>query len=135
VYWTYDLLTNGIGYVATIPENWERDIKNIIYNHNSRQKRPDLTSTDYYLNGYYQGSKSKNHSSKKEASRRANLRSLNDFIENEFCDYAFYQLNENDLNIAYFRLNNYDGTKLLQQQVSSLTKAIKNEIELSMKKY
>jgi hypothetical protein len=115
VYWTYDLLTNGIGYVATIPENWERDIKNIIYNHNSGQKRLDF--------------------SKKEASRRINLRSLNVFIENEFCDYAFYQLNENDLNIAYFRLNNYDGTKLLQQQVSSLTKAIKNEIELSMKKY
>ena len=135
VYWTYDLLTNGIGYVGTIPENWESEIKDIIYNHNNRQNRPDSTRTDYYLNGYYQGSKSKSHSSKKEASRRANLRALNDFIENEFDDYAFYQLNNNDLTIAYFRLNNYDGTKLLQQQVSILTKAIKDEIELSMKKY
>jgi len=130
-YRTYDLLVNGTGNILTIPENWEKRIKLIITSHNSRQKRPDSTTTNHYLNGFYQGSTTKSHASKKETSRRNNLRSLNDFVEDELSDRDFYNLNDWHLSVAYFRQNNYDGSELLQKQVSNLRKAIENEIELN----
>lgn len=128
-YWTFRMLDEGKGWLSTIPSNWHRDILNILSNHNRRQKRPDATRTSYYVNGYYQGSSTVDHSEKKEASRRANLRALDRFIGDELS--SFYRLNDSYLKVGYFRVNEYDGSLRLEKQVAALRAEISKEIEFS----
>ncbi|MDQ8196407.1 serine protease [Coraliomargarita sp. SDUM461004] len=129
IYWTYLMLDEGKGYVSNIPENWHRDVLQILRNHNSRQKRPDATRTSYYVDGYYTGSTTKSHAETKEASRRANLRALMRVIEDEFGD--LYNLKNRQLDIGYLLENKYESAEVLEGWLTSLKGQINNEIAFS----
>lgn len=128
-YWTFQMLDEGKGYLSSIPQDWHRDITDILRNHNRRQERPDATRTSYYVDGYYTGSSTVSHLDDKEASKRANLRALERFIDSELNN--FYRLNDSYLKIGYFRVNNYDGSNILERQVKQLAADIEKEIEFS----
>lgn len=49
-YWTYYALAEWEGYISTIPDHWERPLRMILRNHNSRQKKPDY-DTRYEQDG------------------------------------------------------------------------------------
>jgi hypothetical protein len=131
--WTFDMLSNGKGYLSTIPTNWERDISDILKNHNRLQKKPDSTTT-YSTNtsgGYiYTTTNTKSHLSQKTMQKRTQLRALKRFVDNEFKDNSIAHLNKY-LKISYFRENIYDGIKILKDQADDLSIDIDKEISLS----
>ena len=46
--WAYQMLNEGKGFVSTLPSSWNKDIKQILNNHNKRQLRPDAKETVRY---------------------------------------------------------------------------------------
>jgi hypothetical protein len=128
-YWSYRMLDEGKGYLSNLPNNWHRDILQILRNHNSRQKRPDATRTNYYQGGYYVGSTTESHAEKKEASRRANLRALMRVIDDEFGD--LYNLKNRQLDIKYLLNNDYGSAKVLEAWLNELRTEMNNEMGFS----
>jgi hypothetical protein len=133
IYWTYLILAQGKGYISDIPENWHRNILQILRNHNSRQKRPDATQTTYYVGGYYTSTTTTSHTKKKEASRRANLRALMRVIEDEFGNS--YKLKKNQIDIEYLLKNKYESSEILEEWLASLKEQINNNISASKSSY
>ena len=128
-YWSYGMLDEGKGYLSNIPNNWHRDILQILRNHNSRQRRPDATRTSYYQDGYYVGSTTESLAEKKEASKRANLRALMRVLDNEFGD--LYKLKNRQLDIKYLLNNDFESAKVLETWLSELRRDINDEIGFS----
>jgi hypothetical protein len=129
IYWTYQMLDEGKGYLSNIPANWHRDVLQVLRNHNSRQKRPDATRTSYYTDGYYTGSTTVSHAKKKEASKRANLRALERVIDDEFGD--LYKLKNQQLDIGYLLKNKYESAEVLEGWLKEIKRQIGNEIGFS----
>ena len=114
-YWAYVVLKEGDGRLAQIPPEWDREIVNILKNHNRRQERP------------YTGGGSFNHYQKLESSRRTNLRALERYLDAKKSD--FYRLNNANLTIDYFKDNRYNGSRLIEKQVEQLLQMIQQETE------
>ena len=132
--WAYQMLNEGKGFVSTLPSSWNKDIKQILNNHNKRQLRPDAKETVRYEtinNVRYRITDSISLNDKKEASRRANLRTLHRFVEDEFSEISFHRLNNSVLSYEYFKNNQYNGTKLLEADIEQLLFNIQKEIQLS----
>jgi hypothetical protein len=130
VYWAFEMLSkDGDGYVSRLPANWDRDILEILRNHNSRQLRPDSETTTYYNSYGYIRSETKDFKKKKEASRRTNLRALERYVKTEFRN--MHRVQESYLDVAYFVINKYNGLDLVKQWIESLNKNILKEIEFS----
>lgn len=129
-YWTFIMLSEGTGYVSTIPKNWSTSVYDIIRNHNRRQRRPDSTvSKTYDSDGYLVDYERESHADKKAASKRANLRALERFLDEEFDD--FYRLRNSRLDIGYLISNEIQSLDVLENWVKSLRKDIAKEIQLS----
>lgn len=122
-YWTFIALAEWKGYLSTIPSNYDRDLQNILKNHNSRQKRPDSTTTTYYSTGYTSSSTT-SHREKKEASKRANLRALDRFLE-DFGD--LYRLRETYINVDYLK-SGLRGADELLGEIRWLRSEVNKEI-------
>jgi hypothetical protein len=129
--WTYQMLAEGAGYISTLPTSWERDIIQILRNHNARQSRPDSTRTTYYVDGFPVSSSTKSHRDEKESSRRANLRALDQYIQREFGD--LYMLRNSTLDIDYL-LKGLFGAENLMQEIALLRSEIEKSIALSSRR-
>jgi hypothetical protein len=132
-YWTFQMLDEGKGYISNMPEDWNRDILMILRNHNSRQKRPDGTRTNYYEGTNYVGSTTTSYIKKKEASRRANLRSLMKVLDHEFGDLS--HLKKRQLDIDYLINNQIESAQVLEGWLNQLRADINNEVSISQSSY
>lgn len=122
--WTLEVLTERQRQLSQIPDDWEREVTDILKNHNRRQIRPD-TTTNYVVDGYYINRQVRSHQGNKDASKRTNLRTLRRYLEDK--KNQFYRLENAKFKIDYFRLNQYNGSAIQQQRIDQMLQKIKQE--------
>lgn len=120
----YQLLTSRNKYLRNIPDHWEREITDILKNHNRRVFRPDSTTT-YVSDGYYMNRQVRSHRDNKNSSRRTNLRALQRYAES--LQSSFYRLENATFQVDYFKTNKVKGTRVLDARLQQVIERIRGE--------
>lgn len=134
-YWTYSMLVEGKGYLSSLPEDWERDILQILRNHNARQRKPDSTTTSNTVSditGTYIVTNTVSHAEKKAISRRTNLRALDSYLKMEFGNLFML---ENTVDVEYLVNNDFASIKTLKAWVNQIRTEIGKEITHSKNRF